>query len=175
MPLVVSFTTNQVCNVCSSPFQPFSGLAPVCSDLSCAWEPRPAYNISYLDSKKKVYIFSENAWPQTFASINKHFFSWNFKISRRIYSVLFHQSCSNKWLCTSHCLWSKTDFIKFRQNNKQQICSIAPCMNITSAYTKGLELVFEGAALEPACHVRQWWLEGTAAAPSVFVGMLLLS
>lgn len=40
----------------------------------------------------------------------------------------------------------KTDFVKFRQNNKQQICSIAPCMNITSAYTKGSELVFEGAA-----------------------------
>lgn len=40
----------------------------------------------------------------------------------------------------------KTDFIKIRQNNKQQIWSIAPCMNITDAYIKGSELVFEGAA-----------------------------
>lgn len=40
----------------------------------------------------------------------------------------------------------KTDFIKFRQNDKQQICGIAPCMNITGAYIQGSELVFEGAA-----------------------------
>lgn len=36
--------------------------------------------------------------------------------------------------------------LNFRQNNKEQICSIAPSMNITEAYTKCLELVFVSAA-----------------------------
>ena len=32
--------------------------------------------------------------------------------------------------------------LAFRQENKEQICSITPYMNITDAYTKALELVF---------------------------------
>lgn len=40
----------------------------------------------------------------------------------------------------------KEILLNFRQNNKQQSCSVAPYMNVTGAYTMGSELVFVSAA-----------------------------